>query len=68
MNLDPPIPANPFTQFSGIFEKARRESHAMSPQARLKDWTRNKSSPTGSASQAKPAIYVSPASGGSVQI
>ena len=59
---------NPFAQFAEIYEKAQKESQTMSPQARSKDWTLNKSSPTGSASLEKPAIYVSPASGDSVRI
>ena len=68
MNQDPPIHENPFTHLAEIYEKARKKSQAMSRQARLKDWTRYKSPETGSASRGKPAIYVSPASGVSVQI
>jgi len=68
MNPEPYSHDNPFAQFAENYERARRESQAMSPQARIKDWTRNKSSTTGSASQEKPVIYVSPVSGDSVQI
>jgi len=68
MNPEPSSHENPFAQFAEIYEKARKESQAMSPEARRKDWTRNKSPATGSASQEKPAIYVSPASGSFVQI
>ena len=68
MNPEPSSHENPFAQFAEIYEKARKESQAMSPQGRRKDWTCNKSSPAGSASQEKPAIYVSPASGDSVRI
>ena len=66
--MNQPIPDNPFAQFAEIYEKARKKSQAMSRQARLKDWTLYKLPKTGSASQEKPAIYVSPASGVSVQI
>jgi len=68
MNPKPSSHENPFARFAEIYEKARKEEQTMSPQARLKDWTCNKSSPTGSASQEKPAIYVSPDSGDSVRI
>lgn len=59
---------NPFAGLSAVYEAAKVASQQMSAEERTEDWLHNKPSMSGSNSQRKPAVYVSPDSGRLVQI